>query len=209
MKLNYQKIFITIAVNCLLPLFFIAVAGAGNNKILGALPGIYNTYETAMNDLYKEYKKAGTKAEKEAVKQKRKPLMEEYASKVTASAVSGGLVGNEIPFKVTGKLPFAVQKVIIASVTPDAVKFNIVVEMSQNLKDKNGEIKQREKIYFCAADPKGVAILKTWNWATSHDWVKLTKGTIYQARGHWNANRVMNMHNFEYIKIVPKEDYKK
>jgi hypothetical protein len=186
-----------------------ALGSAAGNKILGNLPAIYAKYEGQLEVLFQEYKKAQNKDEKRAIKEKRNDVFKAYEAEIEKFNAKNPLAGKQLPVKTAGKLPFTVQKAEIASVSRDTLKFKATLKFSQDMKDDKGKILERETVYFCAADKKGNPIKNTWNFGTNSDWIKLTKGTVYEIRGHWKGNRVMTMDSFDHLLIVPKDDYKK
>ena len=89
------------------------------------------------------------------------------------------------------------------------MEFIITSKIKQDIKDNKGKLKQRISIYFVAIDKHNKPIKNTFNWATNDGWIKLYRGTIYDAQGHWNAERLQNMGNFKHLKIMTKEEYYK
>jgi len=176
---------------------------------LGKLPAIYQKYIQELTALQTKYQEAGTEEEKDKIKTDGKARKEEFKAAITEFNQTTPLTGTKLPFKVMGELPFDVQSVTITSVEADAVKFIIQVKINQDIKRENGELSQRTSIYFAAYDTNGNVIPDTDNYGTNHGWIELSAGTIYDAQGHWNAERVQNMGDFDVIKIMSEADYKK
>jgi hypothetical protein len=183
-----------------------------SNAYFGKLPAIYQKYIQEMSELHAEYKKAKKakdKDEKAKIKVKRNAKREELKEAIATFDQVTPLKGEKLPFKVSGNLPFVVQSVTITNVDYNTVNFLIQVKINQDIKDAKGELSQRINVYFIAVDAKDKVIPGTNNWACNHGWIKLTSGTIYEAQGHWNSNRVQNMGDFSFLSIMSKADYEK
>lgn len=183
--------------------------GGAANTILGNLPGIHAKYQGQLEVLFQEYKKAKTKEEKQAAKDQKSDIFKAYKAEIESYNGTTPLAGKKLPVKTSGELPFSVQNAEFLSVSTDTLKFSVTVRFNQDMIDDAGQILERESVYFCAVDKKGGLIKNTWNYATNSDWIKLTRGTVYEVQGHWKANRVMHMADFDHLLIVPKSEYKK
>ena len=180
-----------------------------DNPYLGKSPDIYRKYLKEISDLSKNYKSAKTEEDKNRIKAQRKEKSQELNDAIAKFNQSSSIVGKDLPFKVMGNLPFTVRSVKVSNVDNNSVDFIIQVKIDQDIKDDNGKIKERTNIYFIAFDSKDNVIPHTGNWATNKGWIKLEAGTVYNADGHWNAKRVQDMGDFDYIKIMSKDDYQK
>ncbi len=181
----------------------------GSNAYFGKLSSIYQSYFKEAANLYDTYKKAETQEEKTKINAERDEKKQELEDAIAKFNQTFPLKDKELPFKVSGDLPFTVQSVKITNVDYNSVDFTIQVKMNQDIKDDKGKIKERINVYFVAFDSADKVIPDTDNWATNDGWIKLLAGTIYDAQGHWNSNRVQNMGNFDFLKIMSKADYKK
>ena len=180
-----------------------------SNAYFGQLPAICQKHTQEMSDLYAKYRKAETKEEKGKIKVEKKAKKGEFKETIAAFNKVTPLVGRKLPFKVLGNLPFVVQSVKITNVDDDSVEFIIQVKINQDIKDADGELKQRINVRFTAVDTEDKVITGTSNVATNHGWIKLTSGTIYEAQGWWNSNRVQGMGDFSFLRIMSEDDYKK
>ena len=213
MIIKFNKI-----ISVLLVLSFLCISAPsflfadGGNVYLGDLPDICNKYLPKFEDMYKIYRKEKNKEKKAKLKAKRNALQKKFREAIAIFNKTTPLKGKELPFKIASKnLPFEVQNIKISGVSAKngGVMFVIKVKINKDIKGTDGKLSQRINVYFIAADSKDKIIPKTGNWATNHDWIKLKAGTIYEVKGHWNANKVQNMEDFNHIKIMSKDDYKK
>lgn len=178
-----------------------------NNAYLGKLPGFYKKSEGVLTDLVNRYRNAKTKEEKKQIRAEKKEKKKEIKETFAKFNQSNPLKDTKLPFKVSGKLPFEVQSVTITKVSMNSVSFIIQVKINEDIKGSDGEISQRITVYFAAVDSNDEVISHTWNGATNWGWIKLTAGTIYDAKGWWNANRVQNMEDFAFLRIMSKDEY--
>ena len=173
------------------------------------LSPIYNAYYQEILKLKKQYDEAKTKQEKSNIKDLVKVKRDKLKATIAKFSSSHSVIGSNIPFKVVGDLPFTVQQVKVSMINHSRMEFIITSKTNQDIKDNKGKLKQRISIHFVAIDKYDKPIKGTFNWATNHGWVKLFRGTIYDAQGHWNAERIQNMGNFKHLKIMTKEEYDK
>ncbi len=171
------------------------------------MPAIYQKYNQEKSDLHQKYRKAETKPEKAKYKAQAKAKYAEFKQAFEAFLTAIPLVGKTVSFKASDELPFVVQQVKITSANPDEIKFIIQTKVKNDIKDSKGEISQRMKVHFFAFNSKNKVIPKTGNYATSFDWIKLTADTIYEAKAHWNSNRIQEMGDFSFINIISKAEY--
>lgn len=186
--------------------FGVGMAEAGENAF-GQLPAVCQKYLSELSELRSRYKAANNEDEKIAIKAEAKSKAREFKDAVEKLNSIAPLAGKDIPFKVVSDLPFTVNGVKITSASEKGVKFSIQTRIEQDVKDSDGKLSQRMNVYFIAYDSKGQKIPKTGNWATNHGWIELSAGTIYDAQGHWNADRVQAMGDFGLLKIMSRDEY--
>ncbi len=180
------------------------------NAYLGDLPIILHSHAQKITELHDVYKKAKNDEEKEKLVLERDVIMKKFKEKFSKYIKTEPLKDNQLPFKVTSKdLPFEVLGVRVDRLSLGSTYFKIQVKINQDIRKPDGEFSQRIYIHFVAVDSEDKIIPHTWNWATTQGFTNLEAGVVSNAKGHWNANRVQNMKDFAYIKIMSKEDYMK
>lgn len=186
-------------------------AGAvwGGKPFFGDLPRISEKYVKELSDLHTQYRAAKTDEDKNKIKVEKKKTRQLFKSAVEDFNKTTPLIGKLLPYEVVGDLPFKVQNVKITSIDEKSVKFTIQVKIVQDIKDAGGALSQRVKVFFMAFNNQNQKIGKTANYATNHDWVKLSAGTVYDAQGHWKSDRVQKLGEFGAIHILSEAEYKK
>lgn len=192
-----------------LPSFCEAKITGDTNPYFNKLSPIYKAYYQEIAILKDKYRAAKTKQDKAKIKDVVKEKRENLKYKIKQFCSDNQIIGSNIPFEVVGDLPFTVQQLKVNMVTHSRMEFIIKIKINQDIQDAKGKIEQRTNVYFAAFDKDDNLIKGTDNWATNDGWIKLLAGTIYDAQGHWNANRLQNMRDFKYLKIMPKSEYDK
>ena len=152
-------------------------------------------------------KKQKTQEEKDAITVEKKVLQGESKKAIEVFNKNTPLEDTKLPFQVSGDLSFVVQSVKISNVSGGALNITITVRTSQDITNDKGEFSQRTYVYFVAVDSKGKIIPDTGSWTTNDGWIMLTAETIYETNGHWNFDRVQNMGDFAFLRIIPEVEY--
>lgn len=185
-------------------------AGTGDaSPYFAELAPIFKAHFKELVELKNRWRAAKTKQEKAQIRSLAKPKREKLKAVIAQFCTKYPIIGSSIPFKTVGNLPFTVQQVKVSMLSYSRMEFIIKAKLNQDIKDSKGKIKQRTEIYFAAFGKNDRFIKDTSNWATNDGWIKLNRGTIYDAHGHWNGIRLQNMGDFKYIKIMSKSDYDK
>ncbi len=178
------------------------------NAYLGDLPIILESHAQKMTKLHDLYKQSKNDEDKEKLEIERDLIQKEFKEKFSEYIKTEPLKNNTLPFKVASKgLPFEVLGVKVDRLSLGTTYFKIQAKINKDIRKPDGKFSQRTYIHFVAVDSEDKVIPHTWNWATTQGFINLEAGVVANAKGHWNANRMQNMKDFSYLKIMSKEDY--